>query len=133
MQQLFAAVNAFDSFSTLRVILDGIFGKVTPLVLYIDSKSLYDSIVELGATNEKRLLIDLPILKEPYELRKLSEMAWIPSAQNPVDAMIKINASNELETLMKYNKIYLDKESWVERPGFQLDAVSETTKKCFIR
>lgn len=40
----FAAVNAFVSASTIRVFLNDLFGRIIPLVLHTNSKSLYDSI-----------------------------------------------------------------------------------------
>lgn len=56
--ELFAAVNAYDSASTLRVVIDAVFGRVVSLVLYIDPESLYDSLVGINATSEKRLLFE---------------------------------------------------------------------------
>lgn len=118
--ELFAAVNAFDCASTLRVTLNDIFGLVVPLVIYTDSKSLFDSITGLNSTTEKRLLIDLFILRQNYELRELSDIVWIPSSLNPADAMTKQKASPALLNLMQSNKIEVEAKTWVERPSQQL-------------
>ena len=67
--ELFAVVHAFDYGSTLRLTLNKMFGRTISLVLYTDSKSLYDSLVGMTAITEKRLLIDLCMLRQSYELR----------------------------------------------------------------
>ena len=51
--ELFATVHAFDYGRTLRVTLNKMFGRTIPLVLYTDSKSLYDSLVGMNDTTEK--------------------------------------------------------------------------------
>ncbi len=38
-------------------------------------------------TAEKRLLIDLALLREAYENRDISEIVQIPGDQNPADAL----------------------------------------------
>lgn len=43
--------------------------------------------------------------------------------------MTKLNASDALETLMKYKEVYLYKKFWVQCPAFELDAVSKAAKK----
>lgn len=55
--ELFAAVNAFDYASTLRVTINEVFGRFVPLVLYTDSKSLFESIVGTNMTTEKGYLL----------------------------------------------------------------------------
>lgn len=114
--ELFAAVHAFDVASTLRVTLNNIFDRSIPLVLYTDSKSLFDSIVGMNSTTEKRLLIDLSLLRERYELRELTEVVWIPSEENPADALTKENASPALMSLLQKNKISVNAKVWVDRP-----------------
>lgn len=65
--QLFALVNGFDPVCTLRLAINNILNRQVPLKLFTDSKSLFDGIVGLNFTNEKRLLIDLQMLRQAYE------------------------------------------------------------------
>jgi hypothetical protein len=44
------------------------------LILATDSKSLYDCLVRLGTTIEKRLMIDVMALRQFYERREITEM-----------------------------------------------------------
>jgi hypothetical protein len=48
-----------------------------PLILCTDSRSLYDCLVKLGTTNEKRLMIDIMSLRQSYEKREIAEVRWI--------------------------------------------------------
>jgi hypothetical protein len=45
-----------------------------PLVIYIDSKSLYEYLVKLGTTQEKRLIIDVICLRQAYKRREIAEV-----------------------------------------------------------
>jgi hypothetical protein len=43
----------------VKTIIDRTLEMEVPLVVYIDSKSLYEYLVKLGTTREKRLIIDI--------------------------------------------------------------------------
>jgi hypothetical protein len=45
-----------------------------PIVVYIDSYSLYKCLVKLGTTKEKRLMIDIMGLRQSYERREIAEI-----------------------------------------------------------
>lgn len=61
--ELFVASMASDYASTLKLTPDTISGSILPLAIYSDSKSLYNVIVGMNRTNEKRLLIDHCLLR----------------------------------------------------------------------
>jgi len=88
-----------------------------PLVLCTDSKSLYDCIVRLGTTQEKRLMIDVMGLRQAYERKQISEVKWIAGGSNPADAMTKSKACDALEKLITTNSIDIQAIGWVERTG----------------
>ena len=58
-------------------------------VVYTDSYSLYECLVKLGTTKEKRLMIDIMALRQSYERRELTEVRWINGQDNPADIMTK--------------------------------------------
>lgn len=60
------------------------------------------------------------MIRQAYETRELTEVIWIPSSQNPVDAMKKSSASVALEKLIRYNKFEVVAKSWVDRPDKSL-------------
>jgi len=55
----------------VKTILDLIFSKDILLVVYTDSKSLYNCFVKLGTTYKKRLIIDIIYTQEAYKERLL--------------------------------------------------------------
>lgn len=89
----------------MRQTLSALYGRPIPLVIYTDSKSLYDGIVGAKATAEKRLLIDFTLLRQSYELREIAEVVWVPSSDNPADALTKASPSTALATLMRSNNL----------------------------
>ncbi|SLM35436.1 hypothetical protein PMAA_015440 [Lasallia pustulata] len=86
-----------------------------PMVLCIDSKSLYDCLVKLGITQEKRLMVDLMCLRQSYERREITEIIWIKGPTNPADAMTKEKPCPALRRIIDSNKIEVDVDGWVER------------------
>lgn len=83
--------------------------------LYTDSKSLYDSIVEISSTTEQPLLIDLTIVCKLYKLRGTSNVVWILFRDNPADTLTKFFLSSVLVNLMVENKLSIFAKFWVER------------------
>jgi hypothetical protein len=74
--ELFAMIHDFDVDSILKSILIKMLDKsiLISLILIINSKFLYDCLIRLSITIEKRLMIDVMILRQFYERRKITEM-----------------------------------------------------------
>jgi len=90
-----------------------------PTVVCTDSRSLYDCMVKLGTTTEKRLMIDVMAVREAYERRELSEFRWIEGPDNPADAMTKAKPNKALERLVDTNELRMKVVGWIDRPGRQ--------------
>lgn len=114
--ELLAIILSFDIASTIRIAVNDIFGKQVPMQLFTDSRCLYDCLVSLGSTTEKRMLIDLQILRQAYERREICEFFWIPTAQNPADAFTKERPTPALQSLLQKNSLSLTPNAWVDRP-----------------
>ncbi len=87
----------------------------TPIVVCTDSYSLYKCLVKLGTIKEKRLIIDIMALRQSYEQRKLYEIRWINSLNNPADAMTKAILNKALETFVSTNQMRVRIKGWVKR------------------
>ena len=108
--------HGFDIGATIKSTVEKILQiDVLPLILCTDSKSLYDCLVKLGTTQEKRLMIDLMCLRQSYERREIAEIKWIDGDSNPADAMIKAKPCQALRDLINTNTIKLKTAEWVER------------------
>ena len=113
--ELYAMAFGFDVGAAIKATLQGIFQLEIPLVLCTDSRSLYNCLVKLGTTHEKRLMIDLMHLRQSYERREIAEVKWIDGNSNPADAMTKQKPCNALKKLIDTNEINIDAIQWVER------------------
>lgn len=106
---------AYALSTTLKMITNKLKLPEIRTMVCTDSYSLYECLVKLGTTKEKRLMIDLMALRQSYERRELYEVRWINGVDNPADSMTKSNPNNALETLIDKNEIEVRIEGWVKR------------------
>jgi hypothetical protein len=71
--------HGFDMSVSLKSIIEKILGFIFNLntlllIIYTDSKSVYDCLVKLGTTQKKRLIIDLMCLHESYKRKEIAEI-----------------------------------------------------------
>ena len=73
-------INGFNTAAALKVAINGMLeageGGATgiPMVIYTNSGSLYNALVFLNTITEKRLFIDLHLLRQAYEKREVAEV-----------------------------------------------------------
>ena len=72
--ELYRMAHGFDIGVVIKAILGKILKSVVSLILYTDSKSLYDFLAKTGTTQVKRLMIDVMSLRQSYERRKITEV-----------------------------------------------------------
>jgi hypothetical protein len=66
--------HEFDIDAVFKVIISKMLSIIVFLVLCIDFKSLYDCLIKLSTTREKRLMINVMNLRQLYERREIIEM-----------------------------------------------------------
>jgi hypothetical protein len=67
--------NESDAGSVIKSIIQRILNIFSlSMILLTDSRSLYDCLVKLDTTSEKRLMIDLMCLRQSYERRKITKI-----------------------------------------------------------
>ena len=113
--ELYGMAHGFDMGASVKSTVDRMLEMNLPLVICTDSKSLYECLVKLGTTQEKRLMIDVMCLRQAYERREIAQVRWINGESNPADAMTKSKPSNALKRLLNTNKLQMDTQEWVER------------------
>jgi hypothetical protein len=113
--ELYAMAHGFDTTCALKDTLDKITQRQTPIVICIDSFSLYECLVKLGTTYEKRLMIDIMAIRQSYERREIAEIIWIAGDSNPADSMTKHASNTALARIIETNKVDIQAAAWVER------------------
>ena len=113
--ELYGMAHGYDIGAAIKSTVDKVLQTNLPLILCTDSKSLYDCLVRLGTTAEKRLMVDVMCLRQAYERRQITEVKWIDGEANPADAMTKGKPCVALQRLIDTNQIDLQAVGWVER------------------
>lgn len=76
--EIYRMVNSFNIgiaiATTLRIVTKQLRLPTIPLVVCTDSYSLYECLVKLGTTKEKRLIIDIMALRQSYKRREIMEI-----------------------------------------------------------
>ncbi len=106
---------AYALSSTLNLITARLDLPPIPTVICTDSYSLYECLVKLGTTKEKRLMIDIMALRESYERRELQEIRWIHGEDNLADAITKGTPNRALEQFVSTSRATVRVEGWVTR------------------
>ena len=106
--------HSFNIGATIKATVELQLNISLPLILCTDSKSIYECLVKLGTTQEKRLMIDIMCLRQSYERREIAEVKWIDGDSNPVDAMTKSKPLSALKRLIDTNRIELKTVEWVK-------------------
>ena len=114
----------FDIRVVIKATLGMILGSAVPLILCTDSKSLYNYLVKLGTTQEKRLIVDVISLGQSFKRREITEVKWIHRHYNPADSMTKAKPSLALKTLIDSNRINISIIEWVERISMKQASIS---------
>jgi hypothetical protein len=109
--ELYAFAHGFDHAAVIKSTVQKIC-QVTaiPLIVCTDSKSLYQCMVKLSTTQEKRLMVDVMAMRQSYERRIITEIRLIKGDSNPADVMTKAKANTSLTRLIDTNKIDTEAE-----------------------
>jgi hypothetical protein len=66
---------------------------------------LYECIIKLGITKEKYLIINIIVIRQAYEKKKLFEIRYINRQDNPIDIITKLLFNKILEKFVNTNKL----------------------------
>ena len=101
--------------STLTMIMKQLGLPTILIIVCTDSYSLYEYLVKLGTIKEKRLIIDIMVIRKSYENRELFEIRQINDQNNPADAMTKSNPNKAFETFIDTNSLRIRMKRWVRK------------------
>ncbi len=103
----------FDYAYTLGHDLSKIIGKRVPVLLFTDSRSIFDTITKLSTVSEKRLLIDIACLRQAYAQGDIDNLGHVSSEYNLADPLTKKMHSKLLSTLLDTGKLEHPVNQWI--------------------
>jgi hypothetical protein len=103
--ECFAFADGFDRGVTLQHELEWMTGCCIPLMLFTDSKSLFDVLTRARYTTETRLVIDSSASREAFNERFISNIDLIKSEVDSADSPTKLESNRALLTLLRSGKI----------------------------
>jgi len=125
--ELFAFIAGFDIVFTIRHSLERMFPRKIDLTIYTDSHSLYGLCISLAQTTERRLQIDLALIREAYERREITNIIWIEGKQNPADDLTKPDKqSGILHKVIAHNHFKPSQKSWVKRDELRVSTTGNS-------
>jgi hypothetical protein len=87
--KLYAIAHGFDIGTAIKATVKLQLNISLPLILCTNFKLIYECLIKLKTTQEKRLIIDIMYLRQLYKRREIAKVKWINGDSNPVDAMTK--------------------------------------------
>jgi hypothetical protein len=91
-----AFADGFDAAYSLKHDLQTILKRSVDIFMYTDSLSLFYAITKSSTTAEKRLMIDLVVMREAYDRMIIAQLAFLRANWNPADALTKISRNTYL-------------------------------------
>jgi hypothetical protein len=95
-----AFADGFDAAYSLKHDLQTVLKRSVDMLMFTDSLSLFDVIKKLSTTAEKRLMIDLLVLRKAYDRMEIARLAFIRTNWNPADALTKVSRNTYFETIL---------------------------------
>ena len=78
-----------------------------PIHCYTDSKSLLESVHSTKTLKEKRLKVDVCVIREMLEKKEIESINWCPSNRQLADCLTKSSASStKLMSVLEREKVY---------------------------
>lgn len=103
----FAMVHGFDVSSTIRLTISDFLGHVVALRVLTASRSLFHCLTKTSCTAVKCLLVDSSMLRQAYERREITNVFWIPTAQNQADGFIRAKPCKAPKTILDTNLVHI--------------------------
>jgi hypothetical protein len=110
-----AFAEGFDQGFAIKNDLQEILGKVIPLTILTDSKTLFDVITKASYTREKRILIDLACAREGCRLFEIDKIRLISTEENIADGLTKDKSMENLRRTVRTGRLHTTVKQFVLR------------------
>ena len=110
-----AFADAFDMTFAIKKDMELMMNTPIPIVMLTDSLSLFDVITKSTITTEKRLMIDIKVVKDSYQRNELQTIGFIRSESNPADALTKVKRCTILDQILNSSQLDHPIEQWIDK------------------
>ena len=84
-----------------------------PIVLFTDSKCLFDTITKMSTVSEKRLMIDISALRQSYARGEVFNIGHISSHYNLADPLTKRMKSKLMDEVILCGRLRHPVNQWI--------------------
>lgn len=113
--EVYAFSAAFDEAFVIRYDLERLYSRHIPLIMFTDSKQLFDVVTKASHPTEKRLMVDIAAARQAYNRQDISSVGLIASEHNLSDAMTKPRCGPALDTFLRTGVVHTPVVQWVNR------------------
>lgn len=106
--------HGFNIRVIIKITLRKMLGSAVLLILYTDSKSLYNYLIKFGITQKKQLMVDMMSLCQSYKRWEITKIRWIYRRYNLMNSIIKAKLSSALKILINTNCIDISIIKWLK-------------------
>ena len=97
--------HRFNIGTAIKLTIDLVLNTTISLVICTDLKSLYNYLMRLSTTQEKRLMVDLICLYQLYKCKEIAKIKQIEGNTNLGNFITKLKAYDALKQLIDTNKV----------------------------
>jgi hypothetical protein len=99
--ELYASAHAYDVGVAVKHSLDSMLGQNIDIILFTDSLTLFDCLITWCKTSERRLQIDIVVLRQSIASKELTNVVWTRTAFNPSNGLTRPRVCDFLEALLR--------------------------------
>lgn len=113
--EVYAFMDAFDTAFSIAHDLTTLLGCNVPILMFTDSKQLFDALTKGKRTTEKRLMIDIATAREAYKRFEIFAVGLLRGDTNPADALTKENDNGALDAILSSGIDNTSVAVWINR------------------
>ena len=98
----------FNIGAIIKLTINLVLNITISLIIYTDLKSLYNCLVRLSTTQEKRLMVDFMYLYQLYKCKEIAKIKQIKGNTNLANSITKSKVYNALKQLINTNKVNIN-------------------------
>ena len=110
-----AFADAFDMKFAIKNDMELMITQPLPIVMLTDSLSLFEVITKSTITTEKRLMIEIKVVKDSYQCNEVQNIWFIRSGSTPADALTKIKRCKVLDQILVDSTLIYPIEQWIKK------------------